>query len=84
MVSFLLDNALGAWFVRRRIKPDDSGQLSEFSQRAIEKLKTAESEEELRDFFSLPGMPLSYLRFVKSENRVQSSVFSKTKLKTAL
>jgi len=66
MVSFLLDNSLGAWFVRQQTKRVVSGQLSDFSKRAIEKLKNAESEEELREFFSLPGVPLSYLRFVKT------------------
>ena len=52
MVSFLLDNSLGAWWAARRLTADD--------------LKNAESEEELRQQASIPGVPLQYLRFVKS------------------
>ena len=63
MVSFLLDNSLGAWWVKKLSV--DSGQLSE---KAREILRTAENEQELREFFSIPGVPLSYLRFVKTEN----------------
>lgn len=54
MVSFLLDNSLGAWWAARRLAEDD--------------LKTAQSEEELRRKASLPGMPLDYLRFVRGED----------------
>ncbi len=43
-------------------KTVDSGQLSE---KAREILKTAENEQDLRDFFSIPDVPLEYLRFVK-------------------
>ena len=68
MVSFLLDNSLGAWFVRQQTTRMFDGKLSDFSKCAIEKLKNAESEDELRDFFGLPGVPLSYLRFVKTDN----------------
>ena len=53
MVSFLLDNSLGAWWAARRLTEQD--------------LKTAESEEELRAKASLPGVPLEYLRFVKQD-----------------
>lgn len=53
MVSFLLDNSLGAWWAARR--------LSE----AV--LASAESEQALRDKASLPGVPLEYLRFVRDE-----------------
>jgi hypothetical protein len=53
MVSFLLDNSLGAWWAARR--------LSE------EELKNANSEEELRQKASLPGVQLEYLRFVQNE-----------------
>lgn len=67
MVSFLQDNSLGAWFVGRQATRMLGGRLSDFSKRAIEKLINAESEDELREFFSLPGVPLSYLRFVKSD-----------------
>jgi len=68
MVSFLLDNSLGAWFLGRQTTRMFDGKLSDFSKCAIEKLKNAESEDELRDFFGLPGVPLSYLRFVKTDN----------------
>ncbi len=51
MVSFLLDNSLGAWWAARRLSEDD--------------LKNAKSEEELREKASLPGAPLEYLRFVR-------------------
>lgn len=54
MVSFLLDNSLGAWWAARRLSETD--------------LKTAESEEELRRKAALPGVPLNYLRFVKGED----------------
>lgn len=54
MVSFLLDNSLGAWWAARRLSEGD--------------LKQAESEEELRQKAAIPGVPLEYLRFVKQEN----------------
>ncbi|WP_350551138.1 N-6 DNA methylase [Pseudoalteromonas sp. 120-MNA-CIBAN-0494] len=53
MVSFLLDNALGAWWAKRRLTQDD--------------LATATSEQELRELASIPGVPLEYLRFVQDE-----------------
>jgi len=53
MVSFLLDNSLGAWWAARRLSKED--------------LRTADSEQELRDKASLLGMPLEYLRFVRDE-----------------
>ncbi|WP_350551135.1 N-6 DNA methylase [Pseudoalteromonas sp. 120-MNA-CIBAN-0494] len=53
MVSFLLDNALGAWWAKRRLTQDD--------------LNTATSEQELRELASIPGVPLEYLRFVQDE-----------------
>jgi hypothetical protein len=51
MVSFLLDNALGAWWAARRLTETD--------------LKSAASEEELRSKAAIPGVPLEYLRFVQ-------------------
>ena len=54
MVSFLLDNALGAWWAARRLTEQD--------------LKTAASEDELRRKASIPGVPLDYLRFVQDED----------------
>lgn len=56
MVSFLLDNSLGAWWAARRLTKTD--------------LTTAKSEEELRQKASLPGVPLEYLRFVKGEDGI--------------
>ncbi len=54
MVSFLLDNSVGAWWAARRLSEED--------------LKIAHSEEEMRRKAALPGVPLSYLRFVKDES----------------
>ena len=56
MVSFLLDNALGAWWAARRLSEED--------------LRNAESEQELRNKAAIPGVPLQYLRFVRDENNV--------------
>jgi hypothetical protein len=54
MVSFLLDNALGAWWAVRRLKSED--------------WRTAQSEAELRQKAAIPGVPLSYLRFTSPLN----------------
>jgi len=54
MVSFLLDNALGAWWAARQLSESD--------------LKNAQSEEELRQKAAIPGVPLEYLRFVKQDD----------------
>ncbi len=62
MVSFLLDNTLGAWWAARRLSGKD--------------LAEAESEEELRTKAALPGVPLDYLRFVKVNVEAASSRFS--------
>ncbi|MDR1312884.1 MAG: N-6 DNA methylase, partial [Deltaproteobacteria bacterium] len=51
MVTFLLDNSLGAWWAARSLAETD--------------VKTARDEAELRRRASLPGVPLDYLRFVK-------------------
>ena len=59
MVSFLLDNSLGAWWAKRSLQ---------FSEKASNVLETATSEDELREFFRRPGLPLEYLRFVKTSN----------------
>lgn len=53
MVSFLLDNSLGAWWAGQRLTDHD--------------WQTANSEQELRHKAAIPGVPLSYLRFVKDE-----------------
>ena len=62
MVGFLLDNSLGAWWVRKC-----SVGSEQLSVKAREILQTAASEDELRQFFSRPGIPLTYLRFVKTD-----------------
>jgi len=54
MVSFLLDNSLGAWWAARRLTEAD--------------LQNAKSEEELRRKAATPGVPLDYLRFVQQED----------------
>lgn len=54
MVSFLLDNSLGAWWAGKRLSNDE--------------LKNAPSEEVLRQSAAIPGVPLEYLRFVRLEN----------------
>ena len=51
MVSFLLDNTLGAWWAARRLTDDD--------------LSVASSEAELRHKAAIPGVQLDYLRFVR-------------------
>ena len=56
MVSFLLDNSLGAWWAARRL-PD----LNEAA------LTGAGTEAELRRAAALTGVPLDYLRFVRHE-----------------
>ncbi len=57
MVSFLLDNSLGAWWAGQRLSDSD--------------WQTAQSEQELRDKAAISGVPLGYLRFVKSEESPQ-------------
>jgi len=57
MVSFLLDNSLGAWWAAKRLGITDE-------EVGVE----AENEEELRQRVSIPGVPLEYLRFVQLEN----------------
>lgn len=54
IVSFLLDNSLGAWWAARRLTETD--------------IQNARSEEELRQKASIPGVPLEYLRFVQQDN----------------
>ncbi|WP_442074713.1 Eco57I restriction-modification methylase domain-containing protein [Psychrobacter sp.] len=57
MVSFLLDNALGAWWAGKRLTESD--------------WQHASSEQELRDKAAIPGVSLEYLRFVKDEQTKQ-------------
>ena len=56
MVSFLLDNTLGAWWAARRLKEID--------------WKEAGSEAELRRRAAIPTVPLDYLRFVRDDDIV--------------
>lgn len=58
MVSFLLDNSLGAWWAARRLSAAD--------------LNNADSEIELRRKAAIPGVPLDYLRFVRSNESTKS------------
>src|SRR5690554_2281671 len=57
MVSFLLDNSLGAWWAGKRLSDHDW----------IE----AQSKQELREKAAIAGVPLEYLRFVKEDDRWQ-------------
>ena len=57
MVSFLLDNALGAWWAGKRLTESD--------------WQHASSEQELRDKAAIPGVSLEYLRFVQDERTKQ-------------
>lgn len=57
MVSFLLDNSLGAWWATNRLTEED--------------LRTATSEEELREKAAIPGVALEYLRFVRIPSEVE-------------
>ncbi|MBM3273001.1 SAM-dependent DNA methyltransferase, partial [Candidatus Kaiserbacteria bacterium] len=62
MVSFLLDNALGAWWAARRLTEKDYEEVS------TEYTESSEIEKELRRRASIPGVSLEYLRFVSTEN----------------
>lgn len=57
MVSFLLDNSLGAWWTGQRLTDHD--------------WQVAQSEQELREKAAIPGVPLSYLRFVQNDQTQQ-------------
>lgn len=57
MVSFLLDNALGAWWAGKRLTESD--------------WQHAGSEKELRNKAAIPGVSLEYLRFVQDEQTKQ-------------
>ncbi|QEP43017.1 SAM-dependent DNA methyltransferase [Ectothiorhodospiraceae bacterium BW-2] len=75
MVSFLLDNSLGAWWVRQWAVGSE-----QLSVKARELLQSAANEDELRSFFSRSGIPFAYLRFVKTDHCTlttdNSSVFT--------
>ena len=65
MVSFLLDNSLGAWWANQKLNPTD--------------LETATTEKELRSKAATSSMPLEYLRFVKRDTKwdLASGTFAK-------
>ncbi|EKF9299680.1 N-6 DNA methylase [Vibrio cholerae] len=54
MVSFLLDNSLGAWWAKKKLTDAD--------------LRSASDEKTLRQVAAINGVPLDYLRFVKTED----------------
>ncbi|QTE96351.1 Eco57I restriction-modification methylase domain-containing protein [Shewanella algae] len=54
MVSFLLDNSLGAWWAKKQLTDAD--------------LRSASDEKTLRQVAAIDGVPLDYLRFVKTED----------------
>lgn len=51
MVTFLLDNSIGAWWASQRLCQKD--------------FESSKNEDELREKASLPDVPLDYLRFAK-------------------
>ena len=59
MVSFLLDNTLGAWWASRRLSEAD--------------LREADTEAALRRKAAVPGAPLDFLRFVRSEDTAEQT-----------
>ena len=59
MVRFLLDNALGAWWASRRLSESD--------------LQEADAESDLRRKAAIPGVPLDFLRFVRSEDTAKQA-----------
>ena len=61
MVSFLLDNSLGAWWASRRLSDAD--------------LREADTEADLRRKAAVPGAPLEYLRFVRSEDTAEQEAW---------
>ena len=59
MVRFLLDNTLGAWWASRCLSESD--------------LQEADTESERRRKAAIPGMPLDFLRFVRSEDTAKQA-----------
>jgi very-short-patch-repair endonuclease len=60
MVSFLLDNSLGAWWAAQC----DAGK-GRCGDTAKGIFSRATSEQEIREACAIPGVPLEYLRFVR-------------------
>lgn len=60
MVAFLLDNALGAWWAHKKLsaEPADGCRF--------------QTEEEVRKYCAIPGVPLDYLRFAWEEPRMDT------------
>lgn len=54
MVSFLLDNSLGAWWAKKQLTDAD--------------LRSVSDEKTLRQAAAIDGVPLEYLRFVKTND----------------
>ena len=65
MVSFLLDNALGAWWANHQLSTSD--------------YETAQTETELRSKAAIKGVPLSYLRFVRTYTSEQQASIDRAK-----
>jgi hypothetical protein len=63
MVHFLLDNSIGAWWANKRLVKKD--------------LDESKSEQELREKASIQGVPLTYLRFQRSNENVWAPVNGK-------
>ena len=61
MVSFLLDNTLGAWWASRRLSEAD--------------LREADTEAGLRRKAAILGVPLGFLRFVRSEETEEQTAW---------
>ena len=59
MVRFLLDNTLGAWWASHCLSESD--------------LQEADTESERRRKAAIPGMPLDFLRFVRSEDTAKQA-----------
>ncbi len=60
MVSFLLDNALGAWWANQQLTEQD--------------YVSAQSEAELRQKAAIEGVPLHYLRFIRTYTPEQKTI----------
>ncbi|BBO87501.1 hypothetical protein DSCOOX_06810 [Desulfosarcina ovata subsp. ovata] len=58
MVSFLLDNSLGAWWAKHKLSEED--------------LRNAKTEEDLRRKVAIQGVPLDYLRFIRQKDSTWS------------
>ena len=63
MVSFLLDNTLGAWWASRRLSETD--------------LQESDTEADLRRKAAIPGVPIDFLRFVRSEDTAEQEGWRK-------